>query len=132
MNCLGGVMANLKAVLEKHCKISGLLGGTNGSSLKLSEDLVHLATHLRRLSWITSTMIMLVFVFELAVAFFYRENPTVLAGIGGAMGITIVGAIDRMSRLSKEYGKTILLINLCDRLPPNQTAKIVKVLVDKQ
>jgi hypothetical protein len=120
----------LNEVLRENMTHRGAFGG-GGDSRKLSRDLKTLAGVLTRLSWITVAMIIAVFVVELGVTVIYLKQPAVLVGLAGAVGLTIAGAIKRMSRIQKELGQTTLLLVLSDRLTPEQSEKVVSSLVDQ-
>ena len=52
-----------------------------------------------------------------------------MAGIAAAIGLTIAGGIDRMSRLAREMARTDLLVVLSEQLTPEHLDKIVQVLL---
>jgi hypothetical protein len=101
----------------------------DAEGLKLS-----LTQLLRDLRWIyaaNASMIGLVFVIEVIIAIVYIKEPAVLTGIGVAIGATIAGGIERMSRLAREMAQTSLLVILSERLSQERVEKIVETLVER-
>jgi hypothetical protein len=122
----------LTEILSKHKTYRATAGGPGIDRRGLTKDLANLATNLRRVFWITAAMIAFVFIIQIAIAIVYLKVPTVLAGLAGTMGLTIVGAVDRMNRIGREMAQTHLLITLCDRLTTDQIATTVNIILEGQ
>ena len=120
---------HLEDILRRHVPHLDTFGGPLPGDL--SADLALLSKRLWFLTCVTVAMIVAIFVVEIAVAILYLHEPAVLAGVGGAVGLTIAGAIDRMTRVARELGQTTLLISLSGRLVPEQMEKVVSVLVEQ-
>jgi hypothetical protein len=104
--------------------------GDNFDPMGLQRALNALGLSLRRMYWLTATMVGLVFAVEITVALFYLHEPSVLMGLAAAIGVTIWGAVDRMGRLAHEMAETNLLVILGDKLTPEMLGRIVQALVD--
>jgi hypothetical protein len=104
--------------------------GDNFDPKGLRRALDGLLTNLRRMYWITATMVGVVFCIEISVAVMFSQNPAVLVGLAAAIGVTIWGAVDRMGRLAQEMAKTNLVVILADRLTSEMLERIVQSLVD--
>jgi hypothetical protein len=125
-------MDRLAEVLSKHRTYRATAGGPGIDRQGLTEDLANLAKNLRRVFWITAAMIAFAFIIQIVIAIVYLKVPTVLAGVAGTMGLTIVGAVDRMNRVGREMAQTHLLITLCDRLTVDQIANTVNTIFEGQ
>jgi hypothetical protein len=121
----------LLAILSKYASNPIALGAAFQAK-QLREELLSSLTNLRRMYWIAAGMIAAVFALELAVAAFNFGNPMILSGIAAAIGVTIWGAVDRMSRLAREMAETGLLVTLGSGLSQEAVERVVKQLLTKQ
>ena len=122
---------HLQKILSKYA-INPVAMGPTFQAKQLKAELLSSLTNLRRMYWVAAGMVAAVFVLELAIAAFNFGNPVVLSGIAAAIGVTIWGAVDRMSRLSREMAETGLLVTLGDRLSQEAIERIVQQLLIKQ
>jgi hypothetical protein len=121
--------ARLNAILAKYqANRSGL--GDNFDPVGLKTELQAFSTSLRRMYWTTAVMIIIVFCLEVIVGVIYLREPAILAGIAAVVGVTIWGAVDRMSRLAREMAETNLLVVLSGGLSPESLDRVVQKLLD--
>jgi hypothetical protein len=121
--------SRLYEVLTEHAP--NRLGlGDDFDPIGFRQDLGGVIVDLRRMYWMTAMMIVVVFCVEIAVGLFYREDPTILAAIAAAVGVTVWGAVDRMGRLTREMAQTNLTVILSERLAPEMVERIVQSLLD--
>ncbi|MDB5579586.1 MAG: hypothetical protein JWR80_4762 [Bradyrhizobium sp.] len=105
--------------------------GDNFDPEEFRKSLARLVRDLRWVYAANALMIGVVFVVEAVVAIVYIKEPAVLTGIAIAVGATIAGGIERMSRLAKEMAETSLLVILSEKLPQERIEKIVEILVER-
>lgn len=120
----------LKELLAKYTP-NPLALGPSFEAKKLQQELQWLLANLRRTYWVTAAMILIVFVFEVLIAAIYIREPLVLSGIAAAIGVTIWGSVERMSRLSKEMAETTLLVTLSDGLSQEAIERVIEQLLKK-
>jgi hypothetical protein len=126
-------MSKLNDILRHHYIPGETLGGEGRirDPDALRRELKKLLTHLRAMFWVAAAMIVAVFVVELAVGVTHLESPAILAGVAGAMGLTVAGAIEAMRRVAREMAQVNLLVILSAELDSEALAPIVNALVGK-
>src|SRR5690349_7982975 len=102
-----GKMSRLSDVLVRYTP-NRIGAGDNFDAEGLKQALTVVLSDLRRVYAAVAVMIAVVFVVEVVIAVMYVHEPKVLIGIAGAVGLTIAGGIDRMSRLAREMAQTNL------------------------
>jgi len=115
-------MRTLKDVLSSFMTPAGT-GGSRGidrDALRLA--LQRLLRHYQTMMWVALAMTLVLFVAELAIGLMYVEKPSVLAGTGGAMGLTIAGSVGVVRTIARELAQVGLvpLHSGFDRLRPSE------------
>ena len=122
-------MMRLLTVLRRHSVPLDALGGRRTMDREaLRRDLARLQSHLRTLLWSAATMVAIVFVLEVSVAWAHVQNPTVLGGIAAAIGMTVGGAITGMRAIAREMAEVGLIVALAGELTAEQMSQVVGVL----
>jgi hypothetical protein len=126
-------MSQLSNILRQHYIPDEALGGEGRVKNKeaLHQELSRLLAHLRAMFWAAAAMIVVVFIVELAIGVMHLDSVAVLAGVTGAMGLTIAGAIEAMRRVAREMAQANLLVILSAELDSEALAPIVNALVRK-
>jgi hypothetical protein len=128
---IGGRMSpRLQSILSRFATNTVALGPTFQAK-QLQAELLSTLANLRRMYWLTAGMIAIVFALELVVAAYNFRDPVVLSAIAAAIGVTIWGAVDRMSRLSREMAETTLLVTLGRGLSQEAIERVVQQLLKK-
>jgi hypothetical protein len=105
--------------------------GPSFEAKQLHAELATAFKNQHRMYWIVAAMIAVVFFVELVIAALNVGQPAVLTGVATAVGVTIWGAVDRMSRLSREMAETSLLIILSEGLSQEALERIVQQLLTR-
>jgi hypothetical protein len=127
---LVGPSAQLTRILSKY-SVNPLGLGSSFDAKQLHTELDATIRTQRRMYWVAAAMITVVFIAELAVAALNVGNPVVLTGVATAVGVTIWGAVDRMSRLSREMAETSLLIILSEGLSGEALERVIQQLLTR-
>jgi hypothetical protein len=122
---------HLKKLLLAYAGPAGLLGGQPIDRELLRASLESLVKHFRMMMWLATGMVLLVYLVELGLALKYIDRPKILAGIGGAMGLTIAGAIETVRRIGREMAHTNLLVALSGELDADALKPIITALARK-
>jgi drug/metabolite transporter (DMT)-like permease len=120
----------VRAILRRYATNRGGLGD-NFDPLGLTNELRLLSDRLQRIYWMTAIMIIVVYCLLIVVGAIYFREPAVLAGIAAAVGVTVWGAVDRMSRLAREMAETNLLVLVSASLSPESLDRLVQKLLEK-
>jgi hypothetical protein len=124
-------MENLRDILRKYSVPPQVLGTRTVDRDALRAELTRLQVHLRAMAWIAAAMIAIVFIVEIVIAAVYVQSPGVLAGVAGAMGVTIAGAIEAMRRLVRETAQVNLVVIFASELSSDQLVDIINMLAGK-
>ena len=124
-------MRTLKDVLSNFTTPAG-----TGGSRRIDRDALRLALqgslrHYRTMMWVALAMTLVLFVAELAIGLVYLEKPPVLAGTGGAMGLTIAGAIGVVRSIARELAQVGLVAALAGELDHEALKPIINALAKK-
>lgn len=121
-------MRGVQDVIKPYGTPSTVLASKTVDREALRADLLALQSHVRRILWIAVGMTLTLFLFELVVAARYVESPGVLAGIAGAVGLTLAGGIESMRRLATEMARVNLLVGLSGALTAEHLSSLVNTL----
>jgi hypothetical protein len=124
-------VTNLKGVLSSFMTPAGT-GGSRGidrDALRLA--LQRLLQQYQRMMWIALVMTLVLFVGQFVIGLIYIERPSVLAGIGTAMGLTIAGSIGVMRTIARELAQVGLVAALAGELDREALKPIINALAKK-
>jgi hypothetical protein len=124
-------MTTLLDVMRRFMTPAGT-GGSRGidrDALRL--ELQGLLRHYRAMMWVALVMTLVLFVAELAVGLIFVEKPSILAGIAGAMGLTIAGSIGGVRVIARELAQIGLVAALAGELDREALKPIINALAKK-
>jgi hypothetical protein len=124
-------MDRLIETLRPFHQPADLMGAEPIDRAALRTALAELEARLGRLYWIRVAMIGAIFLVEIAIALAYHDDASVLAGVAGALGITVAGAVKAMADVSSDMAETGLVLILAGQLDAETMSHIVRTLVSR-
>ena len=122
----------LTRVLHGFMPRAGALGNEGTLDRKaLRSALDKVSVHTRRLLYMSSGMILVVFIGELTIVFVFRENTPLVAAMFGAIGVTIIGCVKAMTGLAKQMAQLTMMTALSAELSGEQINDVIKTLLQQ-
>lgn len=116
----------IRVALKSHLQVRDFGGGSKGNLFSLLQNA---QLHSLRFLYGAAAMAAILFVVMVFFIVYFREDPTILAGLSAVFGTSITGLIVLVVQMSKSVTQAGILLAMVSQLPDEDILEAIKALL---